>query len=330
MPSHRRQPGGDRRAQTAAGVAQRVGSGRDDRAVVGHDENAPDLERCFDDVAEHRHRRGGPDVRRKTPLRVAAVRNDDRRHAPKSTQAAFVDVPVAPGPEVAHSSRSNQCVPLSASATWGSVWPRLKTWCSRSQQISTWSSETCEMRESASAGSCASRDRVVLELEVRVELHELRPVGAGARGHGVALLLLERPAPCKAHDSALAAAGVHDEDERVVELVVEALAALVGESEAEVETPVRERERAHLEADVTLAVAGAPSELAQGDRFPGDECAGVVAQLELEARWRRAVVRGDRHLQGERLAGEELEPLGALLPDDRGGRDRDLARPPLA
>src|SRR5918996_1215146 len=57
------------------------------------------------------------------------------------------------------------------------------------------------------------------------------------------LLLLERPAPCKAHDAALAAARVHDEDERVVELVVEPLAALVRQAEPKMEAAVRERQR---------------------------------------------------------------------------------------
>ena len=72
---------------------------------------------------------------RDAPLRVSAVRDDDRRHAAKVTRRSTM--PFAPGPDVAHSRTSNQCVPRSASATSVSVWPGLKTWCSRSQQIST-------------------------------------------------------------------------------------------------------------------------------------------------------------------------------------------------
>src|SRR5919106_3020005 len=144
------------------------------------------------------------------------------------------------------------------------------------------------------------------------------------------LLLLEGPAPCKAHDAALAAARVHDEDERVVELVVEPLAALVRQAEPKMEAAVRERQRADLEADAALSFHRGPAELAQVDRLAGDERAGVVSQLELEPRRRRAVVSGDGHAERERLSGEELQALGSLLPDERRRGDRNLARPPLA
>ena len=82
------------------------------------------------------------------------------------------------------------------------------------------------------------RDHVVLELEIRIDLHELGPVGAGPRGHG-SLLLLERPAPCKAHDSTLLAGRIDDECERVVELVIEVLPTLVGQAQPEMEAPIR-------------------------------------------------------------------------------------------
>src|SRR5919106_104650 len=94
------------------------------------------------------------------------------------------------------------------------------------------------------------------------------------------LLLLERPAPCKAHDAALAAARVHDEDERVVELVVEPLAALVRQAEPKMEAAVRERQRADLEADAALSVHRGPAELAQVDRLAGDERAAVLLERE--------------------------------------------------
>src|SRR5919106_3487306 len=144
------------------------------------------------------------------------------------------------------------------------------------------------------------------------------------------LLLLERPAPCKAHDAALAAARVHDEVERVVELMVDRLAALVRQAEPKMEAAVRERQRADLEADAALSFHRGPAELAQVDRLAGDERAGVVSQLELEPRRRRAVVSGDGHAERERLSGEELQALGSLLPDERRRGDRNLARPPLA
>ena len=80
-----------------SGKASRVG-GHDGR-VVGHDENAADLERGLDDVAEHGHGEGRPQSGGDTSLRVAPVGDDDRRHAPKRSQAAFEEVPSAPGPE---------------------------------------------------------------------------------------------------------------------------------------------------------------------------------------------------------------------------------------
>src|SRR5581483_1887508 len=93
-----------------------------------------------------------------TSCQECANRSTGRR-GPRSacgapSQAAFEDE--APGPVVAHSCTSNQCVPASAAATSASVCCALNTWCSRSQQISTCPSDTCETFVSASNGSCAS------------------------------------------------------------------------------------------------------------------------------------------------------------------------------
>ena len=140
---------------------------------------------------------------------------------------------------------------------------------------------------------------------------------------------LELPAPFKAHDATLVASRVDDEVEGVVEPVVDVLARLVGDTEAEVESPVRERQLVHAEAHAPLAVAGRPAEGSQVDRVPGDERAGVVAQLELEARRRDTVAGRDSDAELERLPGEELEAIRALPPDECRRGDRSLARAPL-
>ena len=176
----------DRSAEARTGIDDDLGARRHDRRIVRDHENTPDRQCRFHDVSEHRHGQRRAHRGREAPLRVSAIRDHDGRHAAKRTQAAFEDVLSAPGPEVAHSRTSNQCVPRSASATSRSVWPGLKTWWSRSQQISTSSSEACEMRAQRLGRELSLGDRVVLELEVGVELHQLRPVRAGARAHRVA------------------------------------------------------------------------------------------------------------------------------------------------
>ena len=88
-----------------------------------------------------------------------------------------------PGPEVAHSFRSYQCEARRASHTSASVCPALKTWWSRSQQISTSLSETCGDLGQRVGRELGLGDRVVLELEIGRELHQLRPVGTRARTH---------------------------------------------------------------------------------------------------------------------------------------------------
>src|SRR3990170_3098163 len=143
-------------------------------------------------------------------------------------------------------------------------------------------------------------------------------------------VLLQRPAPFKADDPALVAAGVDDEDERVVEPVVDVLAGLVRQAEAEVKAAVRQRQLADLEADASLAVPTRPAEAPKIDGMTCDERPGVVAELELQTRRRSAVRRRHRHTKRERLAREELKAIGTFLPDEHGGRDRRLAGAPFA
>src|SRR5262245_26628535 len=95
------------------------------------------------------------------------------------------------------------------------------------------------------------------------------------------------------------------------------------------EAAVGERQGTDVEADVLLAVAVRPAEAAQVDGVPGDESACIVSELELQP-WRRDAVRVHPDAQVERLAGEELEPIGSLLPDESCRGDRRLTGAPLA
>ena len=115
-----------RPASTAApwpppGSASSIRARWHDDGVVGHDDDPAERERGLDDVAEHRHRGGRAQLGWQTPLGVAAIGDHDRGHAEKRTHrptgppdasatryAAFDE---APGPGVAHSRTSNQCVP---------------------------------------------------------------------------------------------------------------------------------------------------------------------------------------------------------------------------
>src|ERR671929_1635999 len=92
---------------------------------------------------------------------------------------------------------------------------------------------------------------------------------------------LPRPRPLEAQDAALAAGRDDDEARRLVELVVEVLAARVGEAEAEAEAPVGERQLRHLEAQEALA---APLEAEGGGvlRARGEEEVRLVAKLEAQ------------------------------------------------
>ncbi len=113
--------GDDGCAETRPGIAHDLRAGRHHRGVVGHDEHAADLRSRLHDVPEHRDSERGAHGRRQAALRIAAIRNHDRRHAAKRSQVPFDEFPFAPGPEVAHSRTSNQCVPRRASATSRSV-----------------------------------------------------------------------------------------------------------------------------------------------------------------------------------------------------------------
>ena len=107
------------------------------------------------------------------------------------------------------------------------------------------------------------------------------------------------------------------------------LARLVGEAEAKVETSVCQRQRPHVEADAALAVPARPAEAAKVDGVSRDEQAGVVAELELQPR-RRNTVRGNPDVELERLARQELQPLGPFASHELGRCDRGLAGAPLA
>src|SRR5213592_703053 len=125
-------------------------------------------------------------------------------------------------------------------------------------------------------------------------------------------LRLDRPAPFKPDDPPLLLPRVDDEDERVAEPVVEALAGRVGEPQPEMEATFGERERPELEPNRALALAAVPSELAEVHCLARDEHSGIVTELQLEP-WRRDAVRGtDPYSKRERLAGQVLETLAAL------------------
>ena len=80
----------------------------------------------------------------------------------------------------------------------GSVCRAKKTCRSRSQQIATSSRSRRGIFISASAGSCASRDRVVLELEIGRDLHQVGPVGAGLVAHRCSSSRRAAQRPCQA------------------------------------------------------------------------------------------------------------------------------------
>src|ERR671932_2144748 len=125
---------------------------------------------------------------------------------------------------------------------------------------------------------------------------------------------LPRPRAVEPQDAALAARRDDDEARRFVELVVEVLAARVGEAEAEAEAPVGERQLRHLEAQQALA---APLEAERGGvlRAGGEEEVRLVAELEAQARRRHRARGRDAEPHRERLAGEELAPLLAVGPE---------------
>jgi hypothetical protein len=76
-------------AEAIPWIVDYLGLRRHNRTIVGDDEDAPDLEGSRDDISQHRNRRRGADRRGQPPLRVAAVRDHDRRHAPKRTQVPW-------------------------------------------------------------------------------------------------------------------------------------------------------------------------------------------------------------------------------------------------
>src|SRR5262245_38739590 len=102
-------------------------------------------------------------------------------------------------------------------------------------------------------------------------------------------LLVQHPRPFKADHAADVIPRIDDEDERVVEPVVDVLARLVRETEAEVEATVGQRKGTHVETDVAVPVARRPTDAAQIDGVARDERAGIVAELELQPRWRNPV-----------------------------------------
>ena len=77
------------RAETISRIVDNLRPRRDDRAIVGHDENPANFDGSCDHVPEHGDGCGSTYRRRQPSLRVAAVRDHDRRHAPKRTQVPW-------------------------------------------------------------------------------------------------------------------------------------------------------------------------------------------------------------------------------------------------
>ena len=77
--------GSNRHPQAPAGIFDRLGRRRDDGRIARHDDDATDTERRLDDVSEHGHGDRGPQRGRQASLRVSTIRDDDRRHAAKTT-----------------------------------------------------------------------------------------------------------------------------------------------------------------------------------------------------------------------------------------------------
>ena len=174
-------------------------------------------------------------------------------------------------------------------------------------------------------------DGVVLELEIGVELHQLGPVGAGAGGHRSRCP--SPRAPSSLQSGRRPARRRRDRRRR------RARRRAGGRARSPVSSvsPRRRWKRPSasgsepmLEANGALAVARRSSR-ARRDRPLRRRRAcprrrGARAGAVAAGRRRRATAT----LQRERLAGEELQALGALLPDERRRRDRRLARAPLA
>ena len=147
----------------------------------------------------------------------------------------------APGDRArAHSRRSNQCVPRSASATLGSVCSALKTWLrGRSRSSTTSRSQSPHLHERLGRKLRLAQG-VVLELELGRDLHQLRPVGAGAGAHRPTDWrggddLLHRPASRRAAPRRSRPGREDEEPDRVVERVQQPAAVAVEQRAAEVE-----------------------------------------------------------------------------------------------
>ena len=129
------EPRRDGRALAAAGIVDdlRAEIGRDEPAgrVVGDDAHVSDRDGGLDDVAEHRERDLAAELGRQPALAAGAERDDDVS-TPTSLRVQGVSGALRrravsrrrlrrrrPGPVVAHSCTSNQCVPSSAATTSG-------------------------------------------------------------------------------------------------------------------------------------------------------------------------------------------------------------------
>src|SRR5207248_11311312 len=122
-----------------------------------------------------------------------------------------------------------------------------------------------------------------------------------------------RPRALEAEHAALPARRDDDEARRLVELVVEVLAARVGEAEAQPEAPVGERQLGNLEAQHALA-APLVAERSRLLRARGEEEVRLVAQLPPQARRPDRPLGPQPQAYRKRLAGEELLPWLAVRP----------------
>src|SRR5437588_1638702 len=141
--------------------------------------------------------------------------------------------------------------------------------------------------------------------------------------------LLPAPATLEPNDAAVVSARVDDEHQRVVEPVVELLAAVVGQAEPDVEAPVREREVVDVEPRAQLVRAAVPPELSGGLRPARDEQPRRIAQLERQARRAERMRGRDTQAQTERLACEELRARFSVRAEQLDVLDARLTAAPL-
>ena len=202
------------------------------------------------------------------------------------SQAACGAAPLAesaPGPVVAHSFTSNQCVPSSAATTSGCVWAALTTWWSASQQISTSSSDSPPGSfPTISNGQLGLAHGHVLELEIGRQLHQRRPVGAGPVAHRAASFAPAPPGSFEADEPAALVVGV-DEHRDAARKPVEQAAVVPDEREVTSNRPNWSGGAGDVETQREAVAAPVPAERRRVDDLLGDEQARSVAHLEVRA-----------------------------------------------